>query len=169
MHVVKCSAVAFCVQKDINNLKSKSGTRYCSRVKGDSKIILHRLKVVWTTLWRTQIIFKKWQTHRFLRKVPKDHTVMGPQSNWVKYHFFDFFKIRNKMTPLTPGLGVFQPVVHQGVVSMDQCGMQTWVVACDTCGAPKGLPQQRGVLLAVLHEDLLQRLRPVQLVQNDRS
>lgn len=96
---------------------------------------------------------------------------MGPQSNGVKYHFFDFFfKIRNKMTPLTTGLGeVCQPTVHQGIVSVDQCGMQTWVVARDARGAPKGLPQQRGVLLAVLHEDLLQRLRPVQLVQNDRS
>lgn len=45
----------------------------------------------------------------------------------------------------------------------------TWVVACDPGGAAKGLPQQRRVLLAVLHEHFLQRLRPVELVQDDRG
>lgn len=37
----------------------------------------------------------------------------------------------------------------------------TWVVPSDACGAPKCLPQQWRVFLAVLHEHFLQRLRPV--------
>ena len=45
----------------------------------------------------------------------------------------------------------------------------TGVVAGDPRSAAKGLPEQRGVLPAVLHEHLLQGLRPVQLVQDDRG
>lgn len=37
----------------------------------------------------------------------------------------------------------------------------TWVVARDTRCTPECLPQQRWILLAVLHKDLLQSLRPV--------
>lgn len=43
----------------------------------------------------------------------------------------------------------------------------TRIVASDSCSTPKGLPQQGGVLPAVLHEHFLQSLRPVQLIQND--
>lgn len=37
----------------------------------------------------------------------------------------------------------------------------TWVVPSDARRAPKCLPQQRRIFLAVLHEHFLQRLRPV--------
>lgn len=42
----------------------------------------------------------------------------------------------------------------------------TRIVAGDPCGTAKGLPQQRGVLPAVLHEHALQGLRPVELVED---
>lgn len=44
---------------------------------------------------------------------------------------------------------------------------RTGVVAGDAGGAAENLPEQGGVLLAVLNEDVLQRLRPVQLVEDD--
>lgn len=42
----------------------------------------------------------------------------------------------------------------------------TRVVAGDAGGAAEDLPEQGGVFLAVLNEDVLQRLRPVQLVED---
>lgn len=44
---------------------------------------------------------------------------------------------------------------------------RTGVVAGDTGGTAKHLPEQGGILLPVLDEDILQRLRPVQLIEDD--
>lgn len=43
----------------------------------------------------------------------------------------------------------------------------TWVVASDSRGTAEDLPQQRGVLPAVLGEHILQGLRPVELIEDD--
>lgn len=43
----------------------------------------------------------------------------------------------------------------------------TWIVASDSRGAAEDLPQERGVLPAVLHEHILQGLRPVELIEDD--
>lgn len=44
---------------------------------------------------------------------------------------------------------------------------RTRVVAGDTSGAAEDLPEQGGILLAVLDENVLQGLCPVQLVEDD--
>ncbi len=57
------------------------------------------------------------------------------------------------------------------------CGLQhaflqksfTWVVSGDSGGAAEHLPAQRRVLTTVFNEDPLQRLSPVQLVQDRGS
>lgn len=43
----------------------------------------------------------------------------------------------------------------------------TWIVASDSRGAAEDLPQEGGVLPAVLHEHILQGLRPVEFIEDD--
>jgi len=45
----------------------------------------------------------------------------------------------------------------------------TWVVASDSGRTPKRLPEKWRIFPTVLHEHFLQRLRPVQFIQNDWS
>lgn len=45
----------------------------------------------------------------------------------------------------------------------------TWVIAGDSCGTAKDLPQQCRVLPTVLNEDVLQGLCPVKLIEDDSS
>lgn len=52
-------------------------------------------------------------------------------------------------------------LVVVGVVVAVGVGGHTWVVAGDTCGAAKSLPEKRWIFPAVLHEHLLQCLGPV--------
>lgn len=43
----------------------------------------------------------------------------------------------------------------------------TWIVASDSCGTAKDLPQQCGVLPAVLDKHILQGLCPVEFIKDD--
>lgn len=45
----------------------------------------------------------------------------------------------------------------------------TWVVASDSRGTSEDLPQQRGVLPAILDEHILQGFCPVEFVKDDSS
>lgn len=47
--------------------------------------------------------------------------------------------------------------------------LPTWVIAGDSRGTAKDLPQQCRVLPTVLNEDVLQGLCPVKLIEDDSS
>lgn len=70
-------------------------------------------------------------------------------------------------TAPSTGAGRCSPTSHSEKGPPASRPPRTRVVAGDTGGTAEHLPEQGGILLPILDEDILQCLRPVQLIEDD--
>jgi hypothetical protein len=70
-------------------------------------------------------------------------------------------------TPCTPGWVDWEMDKMGCWVDREDELEPTWIVASDSCGTAKDLPQQCGILPAILNEYILQSLCPVKLIEDN--